>query len=122
MIGPYDDSWRFWKYITWIKAKLGLPTKLNDAQSTQAISKKMFYEVPKDNERKLSFTFSVDVVKFILSYLDAPLPDEGFTALNLACNEQLTLVEFITMMEAEIRKEACMSEEESSTVLEPLPP
>ena len=31
----------------------------------------MWFEVPKDVERKLSFTFSVDVVKFILANLES---------------------------------------------------
>ena len=47
----------------------------------------MWFEVPKDVERKLSFTFSVDVVKFILANLEAPFANSSFNAVNVACAE-----------------------------------
>ena len=71
VIGPYDESHRFWKYVTWMKALYGLPTRLSAEQTAQVIENKIWYE-PKDATKKLSFTFSIDVVKFILAYLEAP--------------------------------------------------
>mmetsp|Transcript_21102 Transcript_21102/g.25959 ORF Transcript_21102/g.25959 Transcript_21102/m.25959 type:complete len:138 (+) Transcript_21102:552-965(+) len=91
VIGPYDESWRFWKYCTWIKAHLGLPTRVTRELEAGLRAKKLWYEVPKDVEKKLSFTFSVDVVKFILASLDSTSGSmwgaETFTAINLACPE-----------------------------------
>ena len=69
VIGPFDESFRMWKYVTWIKAHLfgtqANTTRLSQEQVGKVRSKQIWYEVPKDSERKLSLTFSVDVVKFI---------------------------------------------------------
>ena len=102
VIGPYDESWRFWKYCTWIKAHLGLPTRLDSELTACLKSTKIWYEVPKDTDRKLSITFSVDVVKFILASLETTRELEPFFAVNLACEEQVTLLELIKLIQSEI--------------------
>ena len=108
VIGPYDESFRMWKYVTWIKTLLGQPTRLIDYQKVAIKEKgsKIRYEVPKDVERKLSLTFSVDVTKFILAYMQSDnvrTTTSPFEAVNIACEEKPTLVELIKLLEAEIR-------------------
>ena len=58
--------------------------------------------MPKDSVRKLSFTFSVDVVKFIQAFMTSEQADTGtssFKAVNLACEEKVTLVELLETLE-----------------------
>lgn len=66
VIGPYDDSYRFWKYVTWIKTLLGLPSRLSP-EVASTVKTKIRYEVPRDLSSKLSFTFSVDVVRMLMA-------------------------------------------------------
>ncbi len=103
-----------WKYITWIKAHVGgddadlCKTRLTEEQRQKVRSRPIYYEEPKDNGRKLSFTFSLDVVKFILAFLSDVQTEsnkinqcgEGaevasLVAVNLACETKLTLVELL---------------------------
>ena len=75
VIGPYDDSCRFWKYLIW--AKIG-EIQVNN----------------KDHKNsKLSFTFSHDVVKIITSQIEKS--EKKFGAFNIACKENLSLFEFL---------------------------
>ena len=68
--------------------------------------RKIEYEVPKDIQRQLSFTYSVDVVKFILEYLSNENDNEKpFIAVNLACEEKLTLVEFLKSIESKLNQQ-----------------
>ena len=75
VIGPFDESFRMWKYFTWIKAHVSgddadlCKTRLTEEQRQKVRSRPIYYETPKDDVRKLSFTFSLDVVKFILAFL-----------------------------------------------------
>lgn len=71
VIGPYDESFRLWKYVTWIKTLLGLQTRLVDPDDKARVqARKIKYEQVKDTEKKLSITFSIDVVKTILRLID----------------------------------------------------
>ena len=67
---------------------------------------KIRYEVPKDLERKLSFTYSIDVIKVILDFMQNSdnSNTEPFRAYNIACEENPTLVEVIKLIETEIRQ------------------
>ena len=127
VIGPYDESFRLWKYVTWIKTLLGQPTRLIEDQKVAIRQKgsKIRYEVPKDIERKLSITFSVDVTKFILAYMHSDnvrTSPQSFEAVNIACEEKPTLVELIKLLEAEIRTQNNIEgSAEDSNLLEPLP-
>ena len=85
VLGPYDESLRLWKYTTWIKAHFRLPTRLSAEEEDLVRTRRLYYEVPKDQEQKLSFTFSVDVVKFVLSYMEMSSIGQTFTTVNLAC-------------------------------------
>ena len=69
VIGPYDETYRLWKYVTWMKALLGQSTRLSEEQTVQMRGSKIKYEVPRDVEHKLSFTYSYDVANFITNYI-----------------------------------------------------
>ena len=51
VIGPFDDSCRFWKYLMWAQVAKHWPITLDEAEKA----------------RKLSFTFSGDVVDAIIT-------------------------------------------------------
>lgn len=88
MIGPFDDSYRFQKYVTWMQNLL--------ADKSFA---KLGYE-KKDLSQRLSFVYSKDVVKVILELsFDKQEVDGSF---NIACTEQPTLPEFLNMIATEV--------------------
>ena len=72
VIGPFDDTFRLWKYTTWMQAIHGVQLKCfqssTDSEAKdiprKAFPKKIGYERA-DLMQKLSFTFSYDVVKLI---------------------------------------------------------
>lgn len=71
VIGPYDETFRFWKYVAWALKSQECPMHLDRMAS----------------EKKLSFVFSKDVTTVIKKVLYTH--SEGI--FNLACKEQITL-------------------------------
>ena len=77
VIGPYDDSCRFWKYLLWAQVAKHWPITLDEAEKA----------------RKLSFTFSGDAVDTVVTQLLAENKTDG--AYNIAMAEKVTLEEFV---------------------------
>ena len=84
MIGPFDETKRLLKYVAW----------LTSDQIPQSIG----FE-DKDLLKKLSFVYSLDVVRVILQVIDSPL-QTGLQVWNIGCEEQIFLGDFI----AEVKK------------------
>ena len=80
--------------------------------------------MPKDSERRLSFTYSIDVVKVIIIYmLTDSSSTEPFRAFNIACEEKQTLVEMLKLIETEIRQtKGLENATEEGQLLEPIQP
>ena len=79
VIGPFDDTYRLWSYVHWLKS--GIPVF-----------------VPRDNT-PLAFVYSEDVVEFCLGIFQrAPKKDSGYAAVNLLCEEQITLHDFLQLV------------------------
>jgi nucleoside-diphosphate-sugar epimerase len=78
VIGPFDDSYRPWYYLIWFKYDNLVPIELEEV----------------DTVRKLSFVFSEDVAWFIIYILDNEINIKE-NIFNLACDENITLKEFI---------------------------
>ena len=106
VIGPFDDSYRFQKYVTWMQI-------LMEGKHFG----KLGYE-KKDLDQKLSFVYSKDVAKVILGLSFEKQEVDG--SFNLACIEQPTLPEFLSMVAAEVTNqlkvesivELCLIEDE----------
>ena len=72
VIGPFDDTYRLWKYTTWMQAIHGINLKCFKSSlgfkakdiPRDAFPKKIGYK-QSDADQKLSFTFSYDVVKVL---------------------------------------------------------
>ncbi|XP_032218471.1 uncharacterized protein LOC5518064 [Nematostella vectensis] len=83
VIGPRDNTDRFWFYFIWVKFQDVLKRPVNYPPYLQG--------------RKLSFVFSEDVA-ILMNHLPY-LPDNVFNqAYNLACKEMVTLEEFIKLL------------------------
>ena len=84
VIGPYDDSCRFWKYILWNQVSHISKIQLNT----------------KDHlKQKLTFTFSQDVVNIIIAQLSKDEKNEG--AFNIGCTESPTLEQFLKIIQGD---------------------
>lgn len=68
VIGPYDETFRFWKQLIYIEHNLPF---LKDNSKTN----------------KMSFVYSRDVVRVILQTIETPY----FGVFNLACHERVTI-------------------------------
>ncbi len=62
VIGPFDNTERFWATLEWIKASGKYPIPLSR----------------EDEERKLAFVYSRDVCRFILQLIDKVKPETDF--------------------------------------------
>lgn len=90
VIGPYDLSYRYWKYLLWLQKNETWPIH------TQAMS----------DTRKLSFVFSEDVagfVHYILRQITGPKGKELISeahghSFNIAFDEAVTLNELLKLM------------------------
>ncbi|EDO45925.1 predicted protein [Nematostella vectensis] len=83
ILGPRDNTDRFWFYFIWVKFQDVLKRPVNYPPYLQG--------------RKLSFVFSEDVA-ILMNHLPY-LPDNVFNqAYNLACKEMVTLEEFIKLL------------------------
>ena len=87
VIGPWDDSCRFWKYIIWAKA----------AKLTEKL--KIQINASDHQNQKLSFTYSPDVGSAIIKEVTSALKTEG--TINLACSDSMTLFQFLLKIEAD---------------------
>lgn len=85
VIGPYDNTDRFWIYQLWSVVSDKYPVYIHE----------------ETNERKLSFVLSGDVVRGILSVLACGESVFG-QAFNLAHIEQPTLKEFLELVAAAV--------------------
>ncbi|CDW87009.1 nad dependent [Stylonychia lemnae] len=80
VIGPFDESHRFWQQILWCQNSEKYPLQIdNNAKNI-----------------KISFVLSIDVVTIITYILDQKITPTGI--YNIGCQEQLTLVEFYKLM------------------------
>ena len=77
VIGPYDESYRMWYYIEWLK---------NNSKYNIEFEKI-------DLIRKLSFVYSSDVIKLIISIVNGN--KQNFGVYNLSHVELITLKELI---------------------------
>ena len=71
VIGPFDETFRFWKYVAWANKQHEYPMQIDRMAC----------------EKKLSFVFSKDVTTVIKKVLNF-----GYEGIfNLACREHITL-------------------------------
>ena len=82
VLGPFDDTYRLWAYWHWWR--VGVP---------QVRSRKRPRE---DAEPVLAFVFSRDVARFCVRLLSHR--GDGFDAVHLGCEEQLSLGRFLELM------------------------
>jgi nucleoside-diphosphate-sugar epimerase len=95
VIGPFDESYRLWYYIEWIKNLHVLPLELNEV----------------DLFRKLSFVYSGDIVKIIintilneLNLFTQELGKHQYNnqSFNIACQETISLKELLDFLLTQI--------------------
>ena len=79
VIGPFDETKRLMKYVAWM--------------TSDHIPQPIGFE-EKDLQKKLSFVYSLDVVKVILQVIDRPL-QTGLQVWNIGCQEQIYLGDFL---------------------------
>ena len=88
VLGPFDDSYRMQKYVTWMQMLIdGKPFS------------KLGYEA-KDLDFRSSFVFSKDVAKVILDVSFTNQDVDG--VFNLACAEQPNLPELLDFITTEV--------------------
>ncbi|KAI6656929.1 hypothetical protein LOD99_16231 [Oopsacas minuta] len=84
VIGPRDNTNRFWYYFIWtlIHQEIGFPLMIPTWLASQ----------------QLNFVYSLDVAGIITNTLLKPVPEFLNQVFNLACSESLTLQEFIILI------------------------
>lgn len=87
VLGPYDDSSRFWKYFLWAKV----------AASGENTNGKFDLQLNTGDHinSKLSFTLSSDVVRILMQ--QATSDQKIYGNFNIACPEAATLKEFLLL-------------------------
>jgi nucleoside-diphosphate-sugar epimerase len=88
VIGSYDESYRTWIYIEWIKNSNLLPIEYEKV----------------DTLRKLSFVNKSDVVDLCIKIMSDEIKDKSFwnQAYNIGSEENLTLVEIVDYISKKI--------------------
>ncbi|EAR95790.2 NAD-dependent epimerase/dehydratase (macronuclear) [Tetrahymena thermophila SB210] len=79
VIGPFDDTGRFWAYMKWI-------TEFN---------KNTLYMDDEANNLKMSFVYSQDVADICLKLINMPKDNILHKSYNIACEEVITLKQMI---------------------------
>jgi nucleoside-diphosphate-sugar epimerase len=80
VIGPYDNTDRFWTTLEWVKKSHENPIPLS----------------AEDEQKPLSLVYSIDVCRFIIQLVSEPNPASDF--INLGHIETPTLEEFIRII------------------------
>ena len=114
VIGEYDDSYRMWKYVEWlkyIKSNIKGDTSNNNTPST--ILKPIIEFDKADIYRRFSLVYSKDIVKVILRLLKnmyirgnisnsnthniniTNIQNNNIIIYNVCCNEDITLKELV---------------------------
>ena len=88
VIGPFDDTMRLWAYWHWWHAG---PDNLPQVRKTLKRPRDASAEDP-----PLAFVFSRDVARFMVHVMGSGPP--GFDAVNLGCNLQVPLKEFLELL------------------------
>lgn len=88
VIGPFDDTYRLWKYCEWLKSGTDV-------------------YVPSDNI-KLAFVYSEDVVEFCVGQF-CNFSRGSKETLNLLCDEQVSLKEFLRILADCLGCELCVA-------------
>ncbi|EGR34125.1 nad dependent epimerase, putative [Ichthyophthirius multifiliis] len=78
VIGPFDDTGRFWAYIKWIQKSQDYPIYIDD----------------ECKNTKISFVFSEDVALLCLKLIDMNKRDISYNSYNIAFKENITLKQF----------------------------
>jgi nucleoside-diphosphate-sugar epimerase len=76
IIGPFDDTLRFWGFVTWIRS--GVPVYLSNPATP------------------ISVVYSHDVVRFIMGILSREQIPSG--PVNIACIEQIPIKDFFDLI------------------------
>lgn len=98
VIGPFDSTHRLWAYWHWLRAgELGAPPP--QVQSYKR-KRKMFdsegMEIAQAaGDCQLAVVYSSDVAKFLASLVLRPPQGKAVDIINLCCDEQLQLSEFL---------------------------
>jgi nucleoside-diphosphate-sugar epimerase len=79
VLGPYDNTNRYWCIIEWIKQGQSMPQEIND----------------RDQQCKLSFVYSVDVAKTIVYLIRNREAVEKGKSYNLGFRDMPTYKELI---------------------------
>lgn len=84
VIGPRDNTNRFWYYFLWtlVHKQIGFPLMIPTWLETQ----------------QLNFVYSLDVANLITNKLIKPTPEILDQPFNLACPEDITLQNFLTLI------------------------
>lgn len=82
VFGPFDVTDRHWSLQLWMRLQPHFPLLVSQ----------------KDQQRKLSFVFSADVVKAIEAIIDDKNLHHGYSCFNLSLDETPTLLEYLQEM------------------------
>lgn len=96
VIGPYDDTGRFWAYIEWIKNSKEFPIEL----VTKNVMNNIILKKEEELKKEMNFVYSKDVTDIILNVSgvisnSSVDPKTLFLSYNLACEENITLPDFL---------------------------
>lgn len=112
VVGPFDGTLRLWAYWHWLRAgEQGAPppqvlsykrkAKRARTENSHGGNRELEVEVPPNP--LLSFVYSRDVARFMVSLLMAPSPPSAapsYDAVNLGCLEQVPLSELLCRLSA----------------------
>ncbi len=98
VLGPYDDSGRFWVYVLWMRMFPDDPIEMVSSLSFHSPNQE-----EDDVNDEMSFVYSCDVADFILlllhkleqGKLDKKLLNQAY---NLACEETINLPKFLKII------------------------
>eukprot|EP00435_Cladocopium_sp_Y103_P062257 s637_g23.t2 len=98
VIGPFDSTHRLWAYWHWLRAgEVGAPPPQIQSYKRK---RKMFdsegLEISQAaGDCQLAVVYSSDVAKFLARFILQPPNDKSMEVINLCCDEQLQLSEFL---------------------------
>jgi len=105
VIGPFDDTLRLWAFWHWLHAGPEHPPQVHKAHSAKRPRQGSKIEAvakPAPGDVPLAVVFSRDVARFVAHLARAPAPVGAphCDAVNLACERQPTLREFLLALAA----------------------
>ena len=95
VIGPFDDTFRLWAYWHWLRAGPDNPPQVRKLHGKRP---RLDTPAPTSSEDPpLAFVFSRDVARFLVHLMHRRL-DSKFDAVNVGCDLQVPLREFLELL------------------------